>query len=80
MGRRPASDGTARTHLSAQVKLAGSGWLAARRVSRLRMYHVCPVHIAAHTSPVHVVAGEERLFSPLMRPIYSRFWRAGLPG
>lgn len=64
VARREATEGTTRTRLSAQVRLRGSGWLAARCVSRLKAWHVLPVHIAAHTSPVYVVAGREELFSP----------------
>jgi hypothetical protein len=64
VARREATEGTTRTRLSAQVRLRGSGWLAARCVSRLKVWHVWPVHIAAHTSPVYVVASGEELFSP----------------
>lgn len=64
VARKETTEGTTRTRLSAQVRLRGSGWLAARCVSRLKVWHVWPVHIAAHTSPVYVVAGGEELFSP----------------
>jgi hypothetical protein len=64
VAREPSAEGTTHAHLSAQVRLAGSGWLAARCVSRLKVWHIWPVHIAAHTSPVYVVAGGEELFSP----------------
>ncbi len=64
VARQAAAEGTTHTRLSAQVKMGGSGWLAARCVSQLRVWHIWPIHIAAHTSPVYVVAGEEELFSP----------------
>jgi hypothetical protein len=64
VARKETTEGTTHTRLSAQVRLGGSGWLTARCVSRLKVWHVWPVHIAAHTSPVYVVAGGEELFSP----------------
>lgn len=33
-------------------------------MSQLKVWHIWPVHIAAHTSPVYVITGEEELFSP----------------
>ena len=64
VARKQAMEGTTHARLSAQVRLTGSGWLAARCVSRLKVWHIWPVHVAAHTSPVYVVAGGEELFSP----------------
>jgi len=64
VARQGAPEGTTHNRLSAQVRMGGSGWLAARCVSQLKVWHIWPVHIAAHTSPVYVVADEEELFSP----------------
>ncbi|MDI7275636.1 MAG: CehA/McbA family metallohydrolase, partial [Anaerolineae bacterium] len=62
--RAAAQEGSGRLRLRAQVRLSGSGWLAARCVSRLVVWHGWPVNVAAHTSPVYVVAGGAELFSP----------------
>ncbi len=48
--------------LSEQVKIPGSGWLAARCVSQHKVWSVWPQHIAAHTSAVYVKAGRDEVF------------------
>jgi hypothetical protein len=50
--------------LDSVVRLQGSAWIAARCVSRLVVWHCWPVNVAAHTSPVYVVAGGQEIFSP----------------
>ncbi len=59
-----AQEGSGRLHLRTKVRLPGSGWLAARCVSKLVLWHGWPINVAAHTSPVYVVAGGAELFSP----------------
>ncbi len=59
-----AQAGSRHLRLHVNVHLAGSGWLAARCVSRLIVWHVWPINVAAHTSPVYVVSGGAELFSP----------------
>ncbi len=54
--------GAATLKLSEEVKLPGSGWLAARCVSDHKAWSVWPQHIAAHTSAVYVKAGREDVF------------------
>ena len=44
------------------IKLPGSGWIAARAVSQHVAWHVWPVHFAAHTSAVYVKAGRTGVF------------------
>jgi len=56
--------GSGNLTVRASVPVQSSSWLAARCVSRYRVWHGWPVHIAAHTSPVYVVVGDERQFSP----------------
>ncbi|MGQ9632390.1 MAG: CehA/McbA family metallohydrolase [bacterium] len=56
--------GTKKTRLKAKVKMNGSGWIAARCTSSLKVWHIWPVHVAAHTSPVYIMAGGKELFSP----------------
>ena len=50
--------------ISQEVKLNGSGWIAARCVSSLEVQHYWVVNVAAHTSPVYVVADNQELFNP----------------
>jgi hypothetical protein len=50
--------------MSQEVKLDGSGWIAARCVSSLEVQHYWVVNVAAHTSPVYVVADNQDLFNP----------------
>ncbi|MDE2930433.1 MAG: CehA/McbA family metallohydrolase [Chloroflexota bacterium] len=50
--------------LSQAVKLEGSGWIAARCVSSLEVQHYWVVNVAAHTSPVYIVADNQELFNP----------------
>jgi hypothetical protein len=50
--------------ISQEVKLNGSGWIAARCVSSLEVQHSWVVNVAAHTSPVYIVADSQELFNP----------------
>jgi hypothetical protein len=55
---------TNRLELKEKVKVNGSGWLAARCFSRYRVWHVWPVNVAAHTSPIYVVADSQEVYNP----------------
>jgi hypothetical protein len=57
---REESAGTREMILQEKVPVSGPGWLAARCASRLRS---ADARIAAHTSPVYVVAPGQELFS-----------------
>ncbi len=46
------------------VRVRGSAWIAARAGSRMTRWIGSPRLVAAHTSPVYVVAGGAELFSP----------------
>ncbi|MGH2354562.1 MAG: CehA/McbA family metallohydrolase, partial [Chloroflexota bacterium] len=50
--------------LSAPIQVPGSAWIAARCTSQMNRWIGSPRAVAAHTSPVYVVAGGEELFSP----------------
>jgi hypothetical protein len=65
VAREATREGTLETRVHTKVRLGGSAWIAARCVSRLRVYHNWPIpqHIAAHTSPVYVRCGDGELFS-----------------
>lgn len=58
------SKGEKSCRISQEVKLSGSGWIAARCVSSLEVQHTWVVNVAAHTSPVYVVVGDQELFNP----------------
>ncbi len=55
-------DGATTLALDESVTVPGTGWLAARCVSKHRAWSVWPQHIAAHTSPVFIKAKGEELF------------------
>ncbi|MBI3973163.1 MAG: CehA/McbA family metallohydrolase [Chloroflexi bacterium] len=50
--------------LQAPIRVPGSAWVGARVASRMQRWIGSPRVVAAHTSPVYVVAGGEELFSP----------------
>jgi hypothetical protein len=56
--------GTYTCRLSAPLHVPGSAWIAARCSSPMSRWIGSPRIVAAHTSPVYVVAGGEELFSP----------------
>ncbi|HET7771000.1 MAG TPA: CehA/McbA family metallohydrolase [Chloroflexota bacterium] len=58
------ADGSYRCSLRAPVNVPGSAWIAARVASRMTRWIGSPRLVAAHTSPVYVVAGGRELFSP----------------
>jgi len=58
------AEGARRLTLKVNLRLEGSSWVAARCVSRYKVWHGWPIPIAAHTSPVYVAVGEQRQFSP----------------
>ena len=62
VAQETAPAGARMLRMSTQVDVPGSGWLAARCVSEHKAWHLWPVHLGAHTSPVYVVAGNEEVF------------------
>ncbi len=50
--------------LEAKVEVSKSGWLAARCIGGHKAWHVWPINVGAHTSPVYVTLGEARPFDP----------------
>ena len=59
-----AEDGAREARLRSRVRLERSSWIAARCISRVKVWHCWPIHIAAHTSPVYVKCGSEEMFNP----------------
>ena len=57
-------DGTYRVTLRGPIQVPGSAWIAARVSGRMESWVGSPRIVAAHTSPVYVVAGGAELFSP----------------
>jgi hypothetical protein len=48
--------------LQEQIRIEESSWIAARCLSQDKAWHVWPVHLAAHTSPVYISVEQGRLF------------------
>jgi hypothetical protein len=63
-----AADGAQEIRLRSAIKIPGSAWIAARCVSRLKVWQSItapqPVHIGAHSSPVYVHCEGDELFNP----------------
>ena len=59
-----AQDGAYRASVSLPLHVPGSAWIAARCTSETPRWIGSPRPVAAHTSPVYVVAGGADLFSP----------------
>jgi hypothetical protein len=64
VARRSVDEGVLELKLRTELRLERSAWIAARCISRHKVWHCWPIHIAAHTSPVYVCCGGEELFSP----------------
>jgi len=52
---REESHGAREVEVKASVAATRTGWIAARCVSPLHAWHVWPIHVAAHTSPVYLL-------------------------
>ena len=63
-----AGDGAREIRVRGTIKVPGSAWIAARCVSRLKVWQSItapqPVHIGAHSSPVYVRCEGDELFNP----------------
>ncbi|MGQ9555413.1 MAG: CehA/McbA family metallohydrolase [Anaerolineae bacterium] len=57
-------EGCGRLAVAINLPVSASSWIAARCVSRHKVWHGWPIHVAAHTSPVYVNVGGLRQFSP----------------
>ena len=64
VARQMSEDGTNRLELKEKIKVNGSGWLAARCFSQYRVWHSWPINVAAHTSPIYVVADGQDVYNP----------------
>jgi hypothetical protein len=62
--REATEEGVAKMRLRAKVRVGGSAWITVRCLSRLKVWHCWPIHIAAISSPVYIRCGDEELFSP----------------
>ena len=63
IAQESAPRGSTSIRLSEEVEVPGSGWLAARCISKHRAWHVWPVNFGAHTSPVYVKAKGSDVFA-----------------
>lgn len=59
-----AEEGAYTCTIREPIRVPGSAWIAARCTSRMHRWVGSPRPVAAHTSPVYVVAAGEELFSP----------------
>jgi hypothetical protein len=59
-----SAGGVYRCQLEETIRLPGSAWVAARVTSGMHGWVGSPRIVAAHTTPVYVVAGDQELFSP----------------
>lgn len=57
-------NGTTQNILQTKIHVRGSAWIAARCISRYKVWHGWPVNIAAHTSPVYIRIDGDELFNP----------------
>jgi hypothetical protein len=59
-----AESGTREARLNARLEVSRSSWVAARCLSMNKVWHVSPIHMVAHTSPVYVTVDDQEQFSP----------------
>jgi hypothetical protein len=64
VAERRTTRGAYRHELDEMIRVPGSAWVAARATSGTHGWVGSPRVVAAHTTPVYVVAGDEELFSP----------------
>jgi hypothetical protein len=64
VAKTSSKEGAKRLELKEKIKIDGSGWLAARCYSHHRVWHVWPVNVAAHTSPIYVAVDNQEVFNP----------------
>jgi hypothetical protein len=64
IARETADQGTFQGRIQTKIQVRGSAWVAARCISRHKVWHGWPVNIAAHTSPIYVTCNGDELFAP----------------
>jgi hypothetical protein len=64
VARETAGAGSLSTVLHTQLRFEKSSWIAARCLSRLKVWFYEPVFMAAHTSPIYIQVEENELFNP----------------
>jgi hypothetical protein len=64
VAERRSEQGMYRCRLEEAIHVPGSAWVAARVTSHMDRWIGSPRVVAAHTTPVYVVAGGQELFSP----------------
>ena len=66
--REVAESGKQEIRFHRKVRIPGSAWIAARCVSRFKVWQSIvspqPIHIGAHTSPIYVRCEDDQLFNP----------------
>ena len=64
VGSESVNEGTLSTRLHTQLHLDHSSWIAARCLSHHKVWHIWPIFMAAHTSPIYVKVADQEMFSP----------------
>ena len=49
--------------INEEITIDKSGWIAARVFSENKAWHVWPVHLSAHTSPIYINVGNQDIFN-----------------
>ena len=49
--------------INEEIIIDSSGWIAARVYSENKAWHVWPVHLSAHTSPIYINVGDQDVFN-----------------
>jgi len=57
------NEGTLSTRLHTQLHLDRSSWIAARCLSHHKVWHIWPIFMAAHTSPIYVKVADQEMFN-----------------
>ena len=57
-------EGSRHLELKEKIKIDCSGWLAARCYSYHKTWHIWPINVAAHTSPIYIIVSNQEVFSP----------------
>jgi hypothetical protein len=64
VARETAGAGSLSTILHTQLRFKKSSWIAARCLSRFKVWFYEPVFMAAHTSPIYIQVEENELLNP----------------
>ena len=61
-----SKNGTFSLSINEDIEITSSGWIAARVLSLHKAWHVWPVHLSGHTSPIYITVGNDEVFNPVI--------------